>query len=170
MGSLLTLKYLPVEDYEALVTKVAQYANKLLKKPDQSRMVTLCSHLFDKRTVALTSSSSSSSGDATDATVSAESGTLASYSEQGRVLECLQRALKIASVSQPNLFVEILDRYVYFFEHNTRTIEASAVSKLVELIQEQLQSAEAEGRGSPDVLNHFNNTKGEQSCVYMYSM
>ena len=161
IGSLLTLKYLPTEDYEALVTKVAQYANKLLKKPDQSRMVTLCSHLFDKRTVALTSSSSSSSGDATDAsTVPVESGTLASYSEQGRVLECLQRALKIASVSQPNLFVEILDRYVYFFEHNTRTIEAGAVSKLVELIHEQLQSAEAEGRGSPDVLNHFNNTKG----------
>lgn len=144
IDSLLTLKYLPVEDYEALVTKVAQYANKLLKKPDQSRMVTLCSHLFDKR--------AGTSPDAAE-------GTLATYSEQGRVLECLQRALKIASVSQPNLFVEILDRYVYFFEHNTRTIEASALSKLIEVINEQLQQAEAEGRSSPDVVTHFNNTK-----------
>jgi hypothetical protein len=32
------------------------------------------------------------------------------YNDCDRVLECLQRALKIASVSNPNLFVEILDR------------------------------------------------------------
>jgi vacuolar protein sorting-associated protein 35 len=147
VGSLLTLRHLPVEDYEALVTKVAQYANKLLKKPDQSRMVALCSHLFDKRIAAAT-------GD--DETPSP----LAAYSEQGRVLECLQRALKIASVSQPNLFVDILDRYIYFFEHDTRTIEAGALSKLVELITEQLTQAEAEGRGSADVATHFHNIKG----------
>ena len=150
VGSLLTLRHLPVEDYEALVTKVAQYANKLLKKPDQSRMVALCSHLFDKRIAA----AAASAGDD-----DAKPSPLAAYSEQGRVLECLQRALKIASVSQPNLFVDILDRYVYFFEHDTRTVEAGALSKLVELIAEQLAQAEAEGRGSPDVATHFHNTK-----------
>ena len=32
------------------------------------------------------------------------------YSDPDRVLECMQRALKIASSCNPNLFVEILDR------------------------------------------------------------
>lgn len=92
IGTLLNCTYFPSEEYETLVTKVAQYANKLLKKPDQSRMVTLCSHLFAPKMV-------NPDGSLTER-----------YTDPDRVLECLQRALKIASVSNTNLFVEILDR------------------------------------------------------------
>ena len=35
------------------------------------------------------------------------------YSDCDRVLECMQRALKIASVCNPNLFVDILDRCIH---------------------------------------------------------
>jgi vacuolar protein sorting-associated protein 35 len=95
VGSLLNCKNFTEEDYEALITKAAQYANRLLKKPDQSRMITLCSHLFSPPAPA---------GDL--------HANVTPYSDPDRVLECLQRALKVASVSNPNIFVEILDRYV----------------------------------------------------------
>lgn len=45
-GTLLSCQGFDPPDYDALATKTAQYAAKLLKKPDQCRMVTLCSHLF----------------------------------------------------------------------------------------------------------------------------
>lgn len=45
-GTLLSCEGFDPADYDALATKTAQYAAKLLKKPDQCRMVTLCSHLF----------------------------------------------------------------------------------------------------------------------------
>lgn len=45
-GTLLSCTGFDPADYDALATKTAQYAAKLLKKPDQCRMVTLCSHLF----------------------------------------------------------------------------------------------------------------------------
>lgn len=46
VGTLLTCRNFDEGDYDALITKTTQYAAKLLKKPDQCRMVTLCSHLF----------------------------------------------------------------------------------------------------------------------------
>jgi vacuolar protein sorting-associated protein 35 len=46
VGSLLSCRTFERTDYEALITKTAQYAAKLLKKPDQCRMVCLVSRLF----------------------------------------------------------------------------------------------------------------------------
>ena len=103
IGSLLNCKHFSDEDYEALITKAAQYANKLLKKPDQSRMVTLCSHLFSPRKRTATSTKEI-------ALPNVEASEPMPYSDPDRVLECMQRALKVASLSNPNIFVEILDR------------------------------------------------------------
>lgn len=89
VGTLLNCQHFPTEDYEALITKVAQYSNKLLRKPDQCRMISLCSMLFWPP----------KNPDGTER-----------YSDCDRVLECMQRALKIASVCNTALFVEILDR------------------------------------------------------------
>ena len=89
IGTLLSCQNFPTEDYEALITKVAQYCNKLLRKPDQCRMISLCSMLFWPP----------KNPDGTER-----------YSDCDRVLECMQRALKIASVCNTGLFVEILDR------------------------------------------------------------
>jgi len=46
IGNLLFCRRLEKDDYEALTTKVAQYAARLLKKVDQCRMILECSHLF----------------------------------------------------------------------------------------------------------------------------
>lgn len=91
IGTLLNCLHFPAEDYETLVTKVAQHCNKLIKKPDQCRMISLCSHLFWPPKTA--------PGAGEDR-----------FCDSDRVLECLQRALKIAAVCNTSLFVEILDR------------------------------------------------------------
>lgn len=46
VGSLLACETFEDADYEALITKTAQFSAKLLRKPDQCRMVCLCSRLF----------------------------------------------------------------------------------------------------------------------------
>eukprot|EP00566_Odontella_aurita_P002104 CAMPEP_0113543468 /NCGR_PEP_ID=MMETSP0015_2-20120614/10174_1 /TAXON_ID=2838 /ORGANISM="Odontella" /LENGTH=1074 /DNA_ID=CAMNT_0000443629 /DNA_START=285 /DNA_END=3508 /DNA_ORIENTATION=- /assembly_acc=CAM_ASM_000160 len=123
VGTLLACRTFEQQDFEALVTKTAQYAAKLLKKADQCKMVTLCSHLFFN-------------GDEDDQS--------ALRSHPQRVLECLQRALKIAdacsmaSPSNVQLFVDILDYYVYYFERKNPVITDKFVSGLVALINEHM--------------------------------
>jgi hypothetical protein len=66
-------------------------------------MVSLCSHLFwpkDNPPVPV-------DGEEVVAPVQR-------YSDCDRVLECMQRSLKIASVCNPNIFVEILDRWAIY--------------------------------------------------------
>lgn len=46
VGTLVACRCLSKEDYEGLIMKTAQYAAKMLKKPDQCEMVALCSNLF----------------------------------------------------------------------------------------------------------------------------
>jgi len=69
------------------------------------------------------------------------------YRNPQRVLECLQRALKLADIctvtdpSNITLFVEILDRYVYFYERKCPVITDRFVSGLVALVREHLGSS-----------------------------
>ena len=108
IGTLLNCENFSDEDYEALITKAAQYANKLLRKPDQSRMVVLCSHLFS-HPYRIKSSNPTVEGEGGGGG-KIESTERTPYSDPDRVLECMQKALKVASVSNSNIFVEILDR------------------------------------------------------------
>lgn len=144
IGTLLSCTNFSTDDYEALITKVAQYSNKLLKKPDQCRMITLCSHLFWPR-----------GADTVAPVEGAESPQ--HYSDCDRLLECMQRALKIASVCNPNLFVEILDHYVYYYENDNPIIQVRYLSGLIALINEQLGS-EANASPSAATEAHYRNT------------
>ncbi|CAI0435153.1 unnamed protein product, partial [Linum tenue] len=69
-----------------------------------------------------------------------------------RVLLCLKRALRIANAAQQmanaargssgpvTLFVEILNKYLYFFEKGNPQITSNMIQDLVELITEEMQS------------------------------
>jgi len=144
IDSLLNCTHFPTEDYETLVTQITKSANKLLKKPDQCRMVTLCAHLFWPS--ANTSKASTAEGAVTR------------FSDPERVLECLQRALKIASACNTNMFVEILDRYLFFFDNDCPSIQVRYLTGLIALIKDQL-GADAEGeQNNGPVMAHFRNT------------
>lgn len=127
VGSLLCCQTFEKKDYEVLITKTVQYAAKLLKKPHQCRMVCLCSRLFF--------------GSGKDV--------FTVYRSPQRVLECLQRGLKIAdacslsSSANMELFVEILDYYVYYYEIKNPVITDKFVSGLIALINEHVDSMDA---------------------------
>lgn len=53
------------------------------------------------------------------------------YRDGKRVLECLQRALRVAdscmeTATSIELFVEILDRYVYYFDQHNESVRTFA--------------------------------------------
>mmetsp|Transcript_11180 Transcript_11180/g.17014 ORF Transcript_11180/g.17014 Transcript_11180/m.17014 type:complete len:385 (+) Transcript_11180:1394-2548(+) len=147
VGTLLNCRNFPTEDYEALITKTAQYANKLLKKPDQCRMVTLCSHLFWPKDPPIVADGEEEP---------AVHGTR--YADCDRVLECMQRSLKIASVCNPNIFVEILDRYIFYYENNNPLIHVRYLSGLIALINEQIGSEDGGQAMGSAVKAHYRNT------------
>ncbi|GMH98622.1 hypothetical protein TrST_g10539 [Triparma strigata] len=140
VGTLLSCSNFEKDDYDALITKTTQYAAKLLKKPDQCRMVTLCSHLFFV-------------GSAEDAN---------HYHDPKRVLECLQRALKIAdgcmaSSAHVHLFVEILNHYLYYFELHNPLIADKYLTGLIALINEHIDSMD-HGEQRTEVEGMYRNT------------
>ncbi|KAF5735931.1 hypothetical protein HS088_TW14G00061 [Tripterygium wilfordii] len=127
IGTLQRMHVFGVENRDTLTHKATGYSAKLLKKPDQCRAVYACSHLFWV--------------DDQD-----------NLKDGERVLICLKRALRIANAAQQmsnatrgstgsvTLFVEILNKYLYFFEKGNPQITVAAIQSLIELITTEMQS------------------------------
>ena len=110
-GALQTSRNFGKENYDTLITKCALHGSKLLKKPDQCRAVYLASHLWWSVEIP-------ARGEEDPKTL---------YRDGKRVLECLQRALRVADACMDTavsveLFVEILNRYVYYFDQGNETV------------------------------------------------
>ncbi|KAK3007321.1 hypothetical protein RJ639_016737, partial [Escallonia herrerae] len=127
IGTLQKMNVFGVENRDTLTHKATGYSAKLLKKPDQCRAVYACSHLF---------------------WVDDQDG----IKDGERVLLCLKRSLRIANAAQQmanvtrgssgpvTLFVEILNKYLYFFEKGNPQVTSAAIQGLVELIRTEMQN------------------------------
>lgn len=127
IGTLQRMTVFGVENRDTLTHKATGYSAKLLKKPDQCRAVYACSHLFW--------------ADDQDGIKDGE-----------RVLLCLKRSLRIADAAQQmasvtrgsggpvTLFVEILNKYIYFFEKGNPQVTSASIQSLIELIRTEMQS------------------------------
>merc|ERR1712216_52429 len=67
------------------------------------------------------------------------------FEDGKRVLDCLQRALKIADVcmqasTNVHLFVEILNRYLYYLEAGNEKITIKYIQGLLDLVSEHLST------------------------------
>nr|POE50755.1 vacuolar protein sorting-associated protein 35 [Quercus suber] len=118
------------ENFDTLITKAALHGSKLLKKPDQCRAVYLASHLWW----------AVEEGEK-------QEGSQEAYRDGKRVLECLQRALRVADACMDTavsveLFVEILNRYVYYFDQENDAVTTKYLNGLVELIHSNLSTTE----------------------------
>ncbi|CAG8500735.1 13480_t:CDS:10 [Acaulospora morrowiae] len=127
IGTLQTTHVFGPENYDTLITKCALHGSKLLKKPDQCRAVYLSSHLW---WATETEGGIHKSGEEL-------------YRDGKRVLECLQKALKIAdscmdSVTNVELFIEILNRYIYYFEKKNEAVTVKYLNGLIDLINTNL--------------------------------
>ncbi len=126
-------------------------------------MVATCSHLFwsGPPPAAPPKPEGDLLDDGDDAATAPADEPAAPPGDARRVLECLQKSLKIAdacmtSSSSPiNLFVEILDHYVAHFEKKCPTTTAKFITGIVALINEHVDNME-NGRG--DVEAHYKNT------------
>eukprot|EP00850_Spirogloea_muscicola_P001040 SM000004S14910 [mRNA] locus=s4:133208:176671:- [translate_table: standard] len=131
------------ENRDTLTHKATGYSAKLLKRPDQCRAVYTCSHLFwndDERGVR----------------------------DGERVVLCLKRALKIANAAQrmssatrgssgpATLFVELLNKYLYFFDKGTPQVTSNVIQGLLQLIAAEMASESAAQDDATDTL--YRNT------------
>lgn len=113
IGALQQTRVFSVDNYDTLITKAALHSAKLLKKPDQCRALYLASHLWWN-------------------SAEEEEGKVV-MKEGKRALECLQKALKIAdscmdAVTNVELFVEILNQYIYYFDKGNEAVSRSSSS------------------------------------------
>jgi vacuolar protein sorting-associated protein 35 len=158
-GALLAARSISEQDYESLITKTAQFSAKIVKKPDQCRLVALCAHLF----------------------YPVGSGGERKYSNPQRALECLQRSLKLADActatnpAHVNLFVDLLEHYVYFFERKNPLITHAYVTGLVALIKEHLSNLSALGKDEEakdqflEVVRYIKQKKTDAESAELFS-
>ncbi|KAH3743715.1 vacuolar protein sorting-associated protein 35 [Pelomyxa schiedti] len=138
VGTLHSIQFEP-DNNDALTTKTAKHSMKLMKKPDQCRAVCMSAHLFwhDQR-----------------------------EREGKRVLECLQKSLKIADTcvelnANIHLFVEILNRYLYFFEKRNEFVQVKYLNGLIGLINASIAALEASVAASAEMaptITFYQNT------------
>ncbi|KAI9297512.1 vacuolar protein sorting-associated protein 35 [Neoconidiobolus thromboides FSU 785] len=158
IGSLHSTRSFGAENYDNLATKCVLHAGKLLKKPDQCRALSQASRLF--WVVATPQAQIPGSDQLHLPLLSQREENL--YREGKRVLETLQRALKIADgVMDPlrrfELFVELIQHYLYHFRMGCNSIEARYINGLFEITRTHLDNLELE--------NESNNGIGYQNVA-----
>lgn len=139
IGTLQTTRVFGEDNYDVLATKCVVHGGKLLKKPDQCRAICQASRLF--WVVAVPPSKSQIVEHQPLLTQRDHS----LYRDGVRALETLQRALKIADgVMDPlvhfELFVEILNHYLYFFTMGCDPVSARYINGLLGLIKTHLEN------------------------------
>lgn len=163
IGALLASNSLSKDDYERLITKTAQFSAKVVKKPDQCQLVALCAHLF----------------------YPVDSPNFSQYSNAQRALECLQRSLKLADActsanpANVQLFVDLLEHYVFFFEKKNPVIGANYISGLAALIKEHTSNADSfdgDSRAVADaraqfieVLRYIRRKKADEATAEVFA-
>lgn len=169
------------ENYDTLITKCAQHGSKLLRKPDQCRAVYLASHLWWATPIATNGETEETEvSNRTTRKGGFHSNLMQLYRDGKRVLECLQRALRVAdscmeTATSIELFVEILDRYVYYFDQQNESasfswqvptgynanlcqVTTKYINGLIELIHSNLAGNQQESSSVESSRKHFHQT------------
>lgn len=128
------------ENAEPIRTQSALAASKLFKKPDQCSGVCICSHLFW--------SGKNNKGE--------------EIQDGKRVLECLKKGSRIASQCmdmsvQVQLFIELLNNYIYYFEKKNEHITVAMLNQLISKIRDELANLES-NEETEQISKHFTNT------------
>ncbi|OCF38322.1 vacuolar protein sorting-associated protein VPS35 [Kwoniella heveanensis CBS 569] len=162
ISALQTSRVFGSDNYDTLITKAALHGSKLLKKSHQATAVLYASHMWWQGDVP-----------------GREKDDKAPYRDGKRVLECLQKSLRIASscideITSVQLYVDALDRYIYYFEQGVEAVTPKYVNSLVELITSNIDSVTSGGDVHPSsvgggglvegvasgemIVKHFRNT------------
>ncbi|KAH9487244.1 Vacuolar protein sorting-associated protein 35 [Psilocybe cubensis] len=185
IGTLAGAKVFNIDNFDTLITKAALHGAKLLKKSHQATAVGLASHLWwqevpppaDGETEAAEKPVTTEKPAATK-----EDGeTVAKaypHQDSKRVLECLQKSLRIANsaieeIVTVQLYCDALDQYLYYLDRGAPAVAPKFVNSLVELITSSIDNISSpdvhpsqrappgliEGTQTPEMITkHFRNT------------
>jgi len=128
VGALCNISALDSENFDNISQKITRHAARLLKKPMQCRAVSVCSQLFwcDARR------------------------------DGKRVRECLERCLKTCEAvvqsdfSQVDLWVEMLNRYIYYYEVQCDEVSVSFIQNLLQICKEHIEFAIKDPQATDD--------------------
>ncbi|KAJ7632384.1 vacuolar protein sorting-associated protein 35 [Roridomyces roridus] len=181
IGTLEGAKVFGVDNYDTLITKAALHASKLLKKSHQSTAVGLASHLWWQEKPVPTESEAESK-EPEKAAVKEDQGESSPkahpHQDSRRVLECLQKSLRIAGsaieeIVTVQLYCDTLDHYLYYLDRGAPAVAPKFVNSLVELITSSIDNISSpdmhpsqrappgliEGVQTPEMIaRHFRNT------------
>ncbi|KAI8853807.1 vacuolar protein sorting-associated protein 35-domain-containing protein [Chytridium lagenaria] len=143
IGTLYNTTIFGYENYETLITKCTVHCSRLLKRVDQCRLMTVASHLFWAGVEGGSGDEGGGSDEEAVRRVREMGGVV--YRDGKKVLECLQKALKVADGSgggDVEMFVEILEKYVWYFEKRNDAITVKYLNSLIDLIQTNLANVD----------------------------
>ncbi|KAE9389999.1 vacuolar protein sorting-associated protein 35 [Gymnopus androsaceus JB14] len=154
IGTLNGAKVFGVDNYDTLITKAALHGAKLLKKSHQATAVGLASHLWwQEAPPPAEGESSVPKKEVTETKDDGSESTVKAYPHQDskRVLECLQKSLRIANsaieeIVTVQLYCDTLDHYLYYLDKGAPAVAPKFVNSLVELITSSIDNIQ-----SPDV-------------------
>ncbi|PPQ98964.1 hypothetical protein CVT24_003460 [Panaeolus cyanescens] len=183
IGTLAGAKVFNVDNYDTLITKAALHGAKLLKKSHQATAVGLASHLWWQEPPTAPEEEPEAEKPATEkpaATKEEGEAAVKSYPHQDskRVLECLQKSLRIANsaieeIVTVQLYCDTLDQYLYYLDRGAPAVASKFVNSLVELITSSIDNISSpdvhpsqrappgliEGVQTPEMITkHFKNT------------
>lgn len=135
ISTLQTCRNLSTENYDTLSRKCVLHSSKMLKRPDQTRALILSSHLFWPIEIADRHKENTLSG-------------IETLQDSKKVLDCLLKGLRFAnscldSVVSVELLIEILCRYVYYFDLKCDSIGAHDINSLIESVQTMISNTDA---------------------------
>ncbi|KAK6457986.1 vacuolar protein sorting-associated protein 35 [Scheffersomyces xylosifermentans] len=170
-NKLVTARYFNKENYENLITKLTLYGSKLLKKQDQCRSVYACAHLWwwcelliepteksptvsseEARKIKSVDNEKRESDNKAenvehqdDAVTTEDEDEIELYRDAKRVLECLQRALRVADKCMDpylslQLFIEILNRCLIFNIYGNALVDSRYINGLIDLIRTNIDN------------------------------
>lgn len=142
VGTLEQISCFSEENSEPLRTQCALAASNLLKKPDQCRGVATCSHLFWSGKSLASDRKETHDGK--------------------RCVDCLKKGGRTAKQCmdisvQVQLFVELLNHYIYFHEKGNDQINVQTLNQVIGKIKEELGNLESSDE-TEQITIHFNNT------------
>ncbi|KAK7041812.1 retromer complex subunit Vps35 [Paramarasmius palmivorus] len=180
IGTLSGAKVFGVDNYDTLITKAALHGAKLLKKSHQATAVGLASHLWWQEAPAPAEGEAPPAKEAEKPKDDSSENTVKAYPHQDskRVLECLQKSLRIANsaieeIVTVQLYCDTLDQYLYYLDRGTPAVAPKFVNSLVELITSSIDNISSpdvhpsqrappgliEGVQTPEMITrHFRNT------------
>ncbi|CAK9435404.1 uncharacterized protein LODBEIA_P01310 [Lodderomyces beijingensis] len=179
-NALVTTRNLSRENYDDLITRLTLSGSKLSKKQDQCRAVYSCAHLWwwtefllspgEKSPTVVQENRGKEKGEHTVEDKGEDKGeekgkdkgeekgedeSALLYRDPKRVLECLQRSLKIADSSMDpyltlKLFIEILNECLFYNIHGNAMVDSRYINGLISLVRTNMDNLKEEGDGDFD--------------------